>query len=201
MLAVVDIPPLASAFSVLLVPLLAELAEPVAYLAWGAEIHSCSSSVLVQEPAEQIAPTDLTLADDTNAIGIGGRTRRSQPERPVGPMHVVVLHIDAQDLLQVAASHDQQPVQTLGADRADPALRGRVGVGRLDRCQDYLGALRAEEVVEGAAELGVTIAEQELDSSSLLAEHQQQVPRLLRDPNAVGLAVTRPGGRAGCPVR
>jgi hypothetical protein len=32
MLAVVDVPPLASAFSVLLVPLLAELAEPVAYL-------------------------------------------------------------------------------------------------------------------------------------------------------------------------
>jgi hypothetical protein len=32
MLAVVDVPPLASAFSVLVVPLLAELAEPVAYL-------------------------------------------------------------------------------------------------------------------------------------------------------------------------
>jgi hypothetical protein len=76
----------------------------------------------VQEPAEQIAPTDLTLADDTNAIGIGGRTRRSEPERPVGPMRVVVLHIDAQDLLQMAASHDQQPVQTLGADRADPPV-------------------------------------------------------------------------------
>jgi hypothetical protein len=76
-------------------------------------------------------------------------------------------------------------VQALGADRAHPALREGVRVGRLDRCQYDLGALGAEEVVEGAAELGVPIAQQALDSSSLLAEHQQQVAGLLGDPAAV----------------
>jgi putative transposase len=62
----------------------------------------------------------------------------------------------------MVASDDQQPVQALGTDRADPALRVGVRIGRLDGCQQDLGALGAEHVVEGAAELGVPIAQHEL---------------------------------------
>jgi hypothetical protein len=58
--------------------------------------------------------------------------------------------------------------------------------------QDDLGALGPEEIIECPAELGVPIAQQEPDSSSLLAEFQQQVPGLLGDPGAVGI-----GGHAG----
>ena len=72
------------------------------------------------------------------------------------------------------------------------ALRLRIHSGRLDRCQDDLGALGPEQIIEGPAEFGVPIAQQELDSSSLLAEFQQQVPGLLGDPGAVGI-----GGHAG----
>jgi hypothetical protein len=95
--------------------------------------------------------------------------------------------VDAQHPLQVSAADDQQPVQALGEDRADSALRERVGVGCLDWGQDHVGALGAEEVVEGPAELGVPVAQQELDASSLLAEFQQEVAGLLGDPGAVGV--------------
>jgi hypothetical protein len=40
--------------------------------AWGAEIRSCCSPVLVQETAEPVVPTDFTslcIADSVRAIG------------------------------------------------------------------------------------------------------------------------------------
>jgi hypothetical protein len=48
------------------------------------------------------------------------------------PMNIVMLDVDAQHLLQVSASHDHWPVQTLGADRADPAFSVCIRIGRLD---------------------------------------------------------------------
>jgi hypothetical protein len=95
-------------------------------------------------------PTLASLADD---VRIRGSPRCLQPERPVRAMPVVVLDVDSKDPIQVAAPDDQQPIQALGADRPHPALRDRVRVGRLDRCPQHGGALRAEHVVEGAANL------------------------------------------------
>jgi hypothetical protein len=112
-----------------------------------------------------------------------------------------MLDIDAQHLLQMAASHDQQPVQALSADRAHPALREGIGVGRLGRCQYHLRALSAEEVVKGAAELGIPIPQDILNMSPLLAEYQQQVACLLSNPGAVRVGsdpgqVDAPGGQS-----
>ena len=56
----------------------------------------------------------------------GGWTRRFQPERPVWTMPVVVLDIDPEDLFQVTSADDQQPVEALGADGPDEALRDRI---------------------------------------------------------------------------
>jgi hypothetical protein len=70
----------------------------------------------MQETAEQVTSAHLTsfiLTDDGQS---GGSVRRLKPERPVRPMGVVVLDVDSKDLLQMAASNDQQPVQALGAD-------------------------------------------------------------------------------------
>jgi hypothetical protein len=90
-----------------------------------------------------------------------GWIRRLQPERPVWAMGVVVLDIDVEDLLEVAAPDDQQPVQALGAHRPDSAFRMGVRVRRLHRRQHHLGALGAEYVVEAAGELGVVVAQHE----------------------------------------
>ena len=63
---------------------------------------------------------------------------RCKPERPVGTVAVVVLDVDPEDLLEVAAADDQQPVQALGADRPHPALGVRVRLGCPHRCHDDL---------------------------------------------------------------
>jgi hypothetical protein len=95
----------------------------------GAQTRSCSSPVLVEQTAEQVTSTHPALpilADDGQP---GGWVWRCQPERPVGTVAVVMLDVDPEDLLQVAAADDQQPVQALGADRPHPALGVRVRLG------------------------------------------------------------------------
>jgi hypothetical protein len=80
----------------------------------------------MEEPAEQVASMHsalLLFANDRQAAGLIWRLSH---QGPVGTVAVVVPHEDAKDLLQMASAHDQQPVQALGADRPDPALR--VGV-------------------------------------------------------------------------
>jgi hypothetical protein len=61
----------------------------------------------------------------------------------------------------MAPTPDQQPVQTLGPDRPDPALGDRVGIWRLDRGLEDLGAVGDEDVVEGAGELAVAVTKEE----------------------------------------
>ncbi len=38
------------------------------------------------------------------------------------PMGVVVIDVDAQDALELPATADQEPVEAVAADRADPAF-------------------------------------------------------------------------------
>ncbi len=44
------------------------------------------------------------------------------------PPLVVVLDIHAEDVLELAATKDQQPVEALAADAADPTLHVRIRV-------------------------------------------------------------------------
>jgi hypothetical protein len=84
----------------------------------------------MQQTTEQVAPTHsglLILGDNGQP---GGLIWLLEPERPVRAVLVVVPDVDLQDLLEVAATDDQQPVQALGADRSDPPLGVRVGSSR-----------------------------------------------------------------------
>jgi hypothetical protein len=84
-------------------------------------MRSCNSPVLVNQAAEQATPVHaawLSLAHGE----AGGRRWRRQPKRLARGMPVVVLDLDAQDLRQVPPPDDQQPVQALGPDRANPPL-------------------------------------------------------------------------------
>jgi hypothetical protein len=80
-----------------------------------------------------------------------------QAEAAVRTMAVVVLDIVMEDAKQLPAAADQEMVQALPAHGANPALGDGIGVGRLDRCADDLGADRAPDVVEDTGEL--TVAE------------------------------------------
>ena len=110
-----------------------------------------------------------------SAGGSGG----SSPSARCGRWALLWCGVDPRDLLQVASSDDQQPVQALGADGADPPLGVGVRVGRLHRRQQHLGTVRTEDVVEAVGELRVPIAQHKAEPASLLLQHQQQVASLL----------------------
>src|SRR5439155_11162162 len=90
--------------------------------------RSCCSGVFVDEAAE--AFTSLDLAGRTLAGELGARCgcRRSQAERTMRPVGVVVLHVDTQDPLKLSTVCDQEPIETVTADRADPAFSEGVRV-------------------------------------------------------------------------
>jgi hypothetical protein len=113
------------------------------------------------------------------------------PTRPRA-MGIVVLEVHAKHLVQVPATHNEQPVQALGTDGMNPPLCVGIGVGRLHRRHQHLGALRAEHVVEATAELRVTIANQEAHPPSSLLQVQQEVAGLLGNPGGVGVG-SHPG--------
>jgi hypothetical protein len=79
----------------------------------------------------------------------------------VRPPAVVVAHVDAEDVLELAAADDEHAVEAFAADAADPALDVCVCVRRLDGCADGLDHFAGQEDVEGGRELGVAVVEQE----------------------------------------
>ena len=84
-----------------------------------------------------------------------------------GLWRVVVVGEDAEHALEMTPVHDQQPVETLGADGADESLGGRVRFRRSHRRLDDLDAFAGEEGVEVTGELAVAVADQEAKRSSL----------------------------------
>ena len=74
-------------------------------------------------------------------------------ERAVLPVRVVVQRVDAEDMLEMTAADDQQPVEALTAHAADPAL----GVCSRPRRLDHTDAVGAEDLVEVARELAVAV--------------------------------------------
>src|SRR6266540_3251236 len=110
--------------------------------------------------------------------------RREEVERAVWPVLVVVAAVNAEHVLEVAAAEDEDSVEAISAESADPALGVSVRVRRLDRRVDHPDALTPEDLVEGAAELRVAVVD-EKPERLLVAEPHDQVARLLGDPAAV----------------
>ena|SRR5438552_18262862 len=79
----------------------------------------------------------------------------------MGPMAVVVVDVDAENLLKLSPADDQDPVEAVAADGADPALGERVRLRRPERGADDLDAVASEDLVERAAELAVSVVNQE----------------------------------------
>ena len=73
------------------------------------------------------------------------------------PMAVVVVDVDAEHLLELSPADDQDPVEAVAADGADPALGERVRLRRPERCADDLDAVALEDLVEDTAELAVSV--------------------------------------------
>jgi hypothetical protein len=95
---------------------------------------------------------------------------------------VVVRDVLPEGPLEMALALNEHPVEALGPRRPDKALRERVRPGRPDRGLDDPGADRPHHLVKWADELGVPVADQELDGSALVLQGNCQVPGLLGDP-------------------
>jgi hypothetical protein len=88
---------------------------------------------------------------------------RNVTKAAVRTVPIVVLGIGPQDADKLLAADDEQLVKTLSAYGTDPPFSVCVGVGRPNRCEDDLGTGRAPHIIERPAELGVPVADQELE--------------------------------------
>jgi hypothetical protein len=66
-------------------------------------------AVLVEQATEQVSSMHAAISisphiDDGQS---GGRVRRLELQRPVRPVPVVMLDVDAEDLLKVPGTHDE----------------------------------------------------------------------------------------------
>src|SRR5665213_3633258 len=100
----------------------------------------------------------------------------------MGPVAVVVLDVLVDDSFEMSTTEDEHPVQTFTPDSTDEALGEGVCSGRSDRSSNGPDALGAEHLVEAGRELGVAIADQELDRLCTLGELIGQIPGLLGHP-------------------
>ena len=86
------------------------------------------------------------------------------------PLLVEVADVDAEDMLELAATEDQEAIEALPTYAADPAFRVGIRVRRADWCADDRDVFALEDAVEGAAELRVSIVDQEARPLAAVAE-------------------------------
>ena len=108
------------------------------------------------------------------------------------PVLVVVERVGREDVLEVAAADDQEPIEALTADGSDPALGVRSRLGCPYRRFDHADAFGVKDLVEVAGEFAVAVTDEEPWAEILVVELHQQVACLLGHPAAV-----RVGGDPG----
>src|SRR6266545_1947830 len=158
---------------------------------WGAQTRSSRRGfVFVEQAAEEVAPPDPERIKRRcrRRIGSAAALRRSQVERSVWTLLVEVADVDAEGVLELAATEDQKPVEAFPAHAADPPFGVGVRVRRLDRRSHDLDAFAAEDAVERTAELRVAVVDQEARPLAALVEVHEKVACLLGDPCRIRLA-------------
>ena len=104
-------------------------------------------------------------------------------------MAVVMVDEDANDLLEMLAVEDQEPIQTLRANRPYEPFRDTVCLRRAKRCANDLYPIALENAVKTLGELLIPIANQEAERFLALRQRPRQLPGLLRHPGPLGLGV------------
>jgi hypothetical protein len=86
------------------------------------------------------------------------------------PVAVVVLGVLMHDGSEMSTTEDEHPVETFTPDSADETLSEGVATRCPNRSSDDPDALGAEDLIESGCELGIAIADQELDRLGTLGE-------------------------------
>jgi hypothetical protein len=126
----------------------------------------CDLGILADQAAEPVPAENLDVCAWSRWLPTSGR--RALLQRPVRTMLVVVIDVLAEDQSQVPFAGYQHPVQALAAGTGDPPFGDSVRPRSLDRCFDDPHADGGEYGVEGRGELGVPVADQELQAASLV---------------------------------
>ncbi len=145
--------------------------------------HAASPVVLVDEPAEQVPPANISRAHRHRVPGFCERWGES--EGAMGPRPVVVLGIGPECSIEMPPTEDECPVEALRPDRRDDPFSVGIGVRGPDRRQDHPRPFRANDFVERSAELRVSVADEEPDGGRSIIEFHREVPGLLADPRRV----------------
>ena len=107
------------------------------------------------------------------------------------PVAVVVVDVDPKHVLELPLADDQDPIEAVAPDGADPALGERVRARCAKRRANDLDALTSEDLIEGVAELAVSIVDQKAERPQPLFGRPGELPGLLSYPGAA-----RVGGAA-----
>jgi hypothetical protein len=112
---------------------------------------SCGTPVFMDEPTEYVSASNPVESDEGCRVLPRTSGWCSLLEGAVGAMRVVVRDVYREDSLELAAMHDEEPVEALVAEGADPSFGERVRVRCAHRCLDRPDALGSEHLVERAA--------------------------------------------------
>ncbi len=113
-------------------------------------------------------------------------------------MVVEVRHVLGQHYREMAAVDDQYLIQQFEADSSGPSFGDRICPGRPHRCAQDTNSLTGEHGIENAGELAVAVPDQQRELNRAIAEVDQKVARLLRNPGTARVrGDPREGGRGG----
>src|SRR6266511_2751485 len=158
----------------------------------------CRELVLVDQPAEQVTAAQAIEVDHVGEW-LPVAERRLLAECPVRAMLVEMPDVSDEHVVEVAAAEDQQSVEALAADAADPAFGVRSRLGRPHRRLNHTDALGAEDLVEITSELAVAVTNEKPRLDAVVAKLHEQVARLLGHPAAVRIG--RDPGEVDAPGR
>ena len=98
------------------------------------------------------------------------------------PRCVVVVDELGEHALEVTLITDEQPVEALASYGANKPFGERVRARRSDWGFDDPSIDGSKHLVEGPDELGISVADQELDDAAFVLECHCEIARLLGDP-------------------
>ena len=145
---------------------------------------SGSEFVLVNQPTEHVASVDRWRR--SLAVGCCG-IRRIEVESAMRSSAVVMIDVLGEDRLDVASTEDQEVVQAVFSDGANPAFGKRVRPWGAARRLDGLDADRGEYSVERRGELGVPVADEEAETTTGIFESAGEVAGDLGHPEIAGV--------------
>jgi hypothetical protein len=131
--------------------------------------------ILMDQTAETIPTDDLTEARKIQ-VTVVWRIWNAEFQAAMRSCVVVMMNVGSKHRLEMPAPGDQQPVEALLFYCSDPPLRHRIRSRCSDGRANHFHAFGRKDLIEGTAELAVTVVNQELERLGPSLEAERDVP-------------------------